>query len=317
MDERVGDLWDAAIYLILARLIWEGWLVDWKNWRSSPNVYAPPGLLVPSLLFDHCISAVEVLVYGGVLRTRYDDEIVDEILKRFPPIPEHQEWYVDSFLDKDIFHLCCSKVFELIPLQSELVRVQQHLEESPDDELEFQIIELGTRTSGRFPGSSLEVYVGFNPIDISGELAEFHSSQHSDVGDSSLPTSSDQTNESIIAHGKLLSMYTDGLSDERLKRASEVIQGNLTVNDKLFKLDPVRSVFTFPIFPRLKPYLERMFDNAEEGELYVFPKLRLNTNPGTSAKKFVEKAKQKLWTNFFNSIRARCGNRSDGPVWTS
>ena len=59
-----------------------------------------------------------------------------------------------------------------------------------------------------------------------------------------------------------------------------------------------------PIFPQLKPYLERMFDNAEEGELYVFPKLRLNTNPGTSAKKFVEKAKQKLWTNFFNSIRA-------------
>ena len=39
-------------------------------------------------------------------------------------------------------------------------------------------------------------------------------------------------------------------------------------------------------------------------ELYIFPTLRLNTNPGTSAKKIVTKSKQELWPNFFNSLRA-------------
>ncbi len=59
-----------------------------------------------------------------------------------------------------------------------------------------------------------------------------------------------------------------------------------------------------PIFSSFRDYLEQAFEEAEDGELYVFPTLRLNTNPGTSAKKFVVKAKQELWKNFFNSIRA-------------
>ena len=59
-----------------------------------------------------------------------------------------------------------------------------------------------------------------------------------------------------------------------------------------------------PIFDSFRPYLEQAFDAAVDGELYVFPTLRLNTNPGTSAKKIVIKAKQELWKNFFNSIRA-------------
>ena len=60
-----------------------------------------------------------------------------------------------------------------------------------------------------------------------------------------------------------------------------------------------------PILPTLKTRLEEAFHQpTEAGELYVFPTLRLNSNPGTSAKKFVTKAKQEVWSNFFNSLRA-------------
>ena len=60
-----------------------------------------------------------------------------------------------------------------------------------------------------------------------------------------------------------------------------------------------------PILPSLKSWLEEAFHRpTEKGELYIFPTLRLNTNPGTSAKKFVTKAKQEVWSNFFNSLRA-------------
>ena len=58
-----------------------------------------------------------------------------------------------------------------------------------------------------------------------------------------------------------------------------------------------------PILPTLKTRLEEAFHQpTEAGELYVFPTLRLNSNPGTSAKKFVTKAKQEVWSNFFNSL---------------
>ena len=63
-----------------------------------------------------------------------------------------------------------------------------------------------------------------------------------------------------------------------------------------------KSARLVPILPSLKPHLADAFDEAEEGETYVFPTLRLNTNPGTSAKKVVTKAKQQVWPNFFNSL---------------
>ena len=65
-----------------------------------------------------------------------------------------------------------------------------------------------------------------------------------------------------------------------------------------------KSARLVPILPSLKPYLDEAFEKAADGEIYVFPTLRLNTNPGTSAKKIVTKAKQKIWANFFNSLRA-------------
>ena len=56
-------------------------------------------------------------------------------------------------------------------------------------------------------------------------------------------------------------------------------------------------------------WLEKAFGDAEEGELYVFPSLRLNSNLSTTAKKIVLRAKVepwigKTWVNFFNSLRA-------------
>ncbi len=65
-----------------------------------------------------------------------------------------------------------------------------------------------------------------------------------------------------------------------------------------------KSARLVPILPSLKSWLSEAFDKAEPGELYVFSTLRLNTNPGTSAKKIVGKAKQAVWSNFFNSLRA-------------
>ncbi len=64
-----------------------------------------------------------------------------------------------------------------------------------------------------------------------------------------------------------------------------------------------------PIFPLLKQWLEKAFGDAEEGELYVFPSLRLNSNLSTTAKKIVLRAKVepwigKTWVNFLNSLRA-------------
>lgn len=43
---------------------------------------------------------------------------------------------------------------------------------------------------------------------------------------------------------------------------------------------------------------------AELDAKYIFPSIRKNSNPATYAKKLVEKAKVKVWSNFFNSLRA-------------
>ncbi len=59
-----------------------------------------------------------------------------------------------------------------------------------------------------------------------------------------------------------------------------------------------------PIFPELKPYLEKQFELAEDGELYVFPTLRKHTNAATTAKKFVEYAGFVPWDKFWNALRA-------------
>ena len=59
-----------------------------------------------------------------------------------------------------------------------------------------------------------------------------------------------------------------------------------------------------PIFPELKPWLERQFHNAEDGEGYVFPRLRHHTNLGTTAGKLVKRVHGRVWPSFWNSLRA-------------
>ena len=71
-----------------------------------------------------------------------------------------------------------------------------------------------------------------------------------------------------------------------------------------------------PIFPSLRPWLELAFNEArklsDDGHirgLSIFSTLGQNTNPATTAKKIVKRAKleqwpDSTWSNFFNSLRA-------------
>lgn len=64
-----------------------------------------------------------------------------------------------------------------------------------------------------------------------------------------------------------------------------------------------------PIFPLLAKWLGALYDEAEKGEIYVFPRLRTHTNLATTAAKYVKKAKiepwtDRAWANFWNSLRA-------------
>ena len=66
-----------------------------------------------------------------------------------------------------------------------------------------------------------------------------------------------------------------------------------------------KSARMVPIFETLKPYFIELRSSQNANEEYVFPTLRQNTNPGTTAKKIVKKANiGDPWINFFNSLRA-------------
>ena len=59
-----------------------------------------------------------------------------------------------------------------------------------------------------------------------------------------------------------------------------------------------------PIFETFEPLLSKAFDDALEGENYVFPGLRLHTNLGKIAGDVLTKAKLRVWPKFFNALRA-------------
>jgi integrase len=65
-----------------------------------------------------------------------------------------------------------------------------------------------------------------------------------------------------------------------------------------------KSARLVPLLEPLKSMLADAYAKAAFGEQYVFPTLRLNKNPATTAKKYVTKAKKEIWDNFFNSLRA-------------
>ena len=58
-----------------------------------------------------------------------------------------------------------------------------------------------------------------------------------------------------------------------------------------------------PLFAELKALLDTAYFSDSESE-YILPTIRLNSNPATYAKKLVENAKESVWSNFFNSLRA-------------
>ena len=65
-----------------------------------------------------------------------------------------------------------------------------------------------------------------------------------------------------------------------------------------------RSARLVPIFDELKQPLQKLCESQAKDEEFVFPTLRRNSNPGTTAKRIVRDAEIKPWKNFFNSLRA-------------
>jgi integrase len=59
-----------------------------------------------------------------------------------------------------------------------------------------------------------------------------------------------------------------------------------------------------PIFPEIADLLSKQFEEAEEGELFVFPSLRNGKALSTTAKKIVRRAKLAVWGSFWNTLRA-------------
>lgn len=60
-----------------------------------------------------------------------------------------------------------------------------------------------------------------------------------------------------------------------------------------------------PIFPELRPYLEAVWDEAEEGAEYVITRYRDNTqNLRTQLQRIIDKAGQKQWPKLFQNLRA-------------
>lgn len=59
-----------------------------------------------------------------------------------------------------------------------------------------------------------------------------------------------------------------------------------------------------PIFQEIAGLLSRQHLEVEDGEVYVFPKLRHHTNLGTTAKRYVKAAGILPWSDFWNALRA-------------
>ena len=59
-----------------------------------------------------------------------------------------------------------------------------------------------------------------------------------------------------------------------------------------------------PIFPELRPFLDKAFEEAEEGEEFVVPLARNTGNLGTHARRIIKKAGVKVWPKPFQNLRA-------------
>jgi len=61
-----------------------------------------------------------------------------------------------------------------------------------------------------------------------------------------------------------------------------------------------------PIFAELRPYLERAFNEAEPGAVYVVPRARGDVNLRTYANRILKNAGVAIWPKLFNNLRASC-----------
>lgn len=61
-----------------------------------------------------------------------------------------------------------------------------------------------------------------------------------------------------------------------------------------------------PIFAELRPHLERAFDEAEKGAVYVAPRARGDVNLRTYAHRILKNAGVAVWPKLFNNLRASC-----------
>ena len=59
-----------------------------------------------------------------------------------------------------------------------------------------------------------------------------------------------------------------------------------------------------PIFPELRPFLEKAFEEAAEGEEYVVPLARQTGNLRTHALRIIKNASVKVWPKVFQNLRA-------------
>jgi integrase len=59
-----------------------------------------------------------------------------------------------------------------------------------------------------------------------------------------------------------------------------------------------------PLFPELRPFLDKAFEEAAEGEEYVVPLARQTGNLRTHALRIIEKAGVKVWPKPFQNLRA-------------
>ncbi len=59
-----------------------------------------------------------------------------------------------------------------------------------------------------------------------------------------------------------------------------------------------------PIFPELRPFLEKAFEEAEEGQEFVVPLARNTGNLRTHALRIIQKAGVKVWPKPFQNLRA-------------
>lgn len=59
-----------------------------------------------------------------------------------------------------------------------------------------------------------------------------------------------------------------------------------------------------PLFPEVRKALNELWEQAADGAVYVLPRLRLTTNPGTTLARIIERAGLKVWPKPWQNMRA-------------